>query len=150
MWCDVVGWGGISDDRCVSVCLRLQAYIRAILVGPLWSRTLLASTDTSSGKFWKYKIYIQISSWFFSDSGPVVKHPSPVHIDLVRCHCGLPRFLGSIEQEILVKIVSLSPEVYQGFELRSLQVIDSNSKSFEKIHYISPKMINSSVCVAKW
>ena len=80
----------------------------------------------------------------------MVKHPSPVHIDLVRCHFGLPRFLGSIEQETLVKIVSLSPEVYQGFELMLLQVIDSNSKSFEKIHYISPKMSNLAVCVAKW
>ena len=123
---------------------------QGLFVGPAWFRTLLTYTDTSSGKFWKYKIYIQISSQFLSDSGPVVKHPPPIYIDLDRCHCGLPRFLGNIEMETLVTIVSLSPEVYQGFELMSLQELSYKSNSIEKIHYISPTITMSSVCVAKW
>ena len=80
----------------------------------------------------------------------MVKHQPPVYNDLDRCQYGPPRFLGNIELETLVKIVSLSPQDYEGFKLMSLQILCSKYKSLEKFYYILPTIAQMTVCVAKW
>ena len=149
MWCDVVGWGGISDAQ-----VSPYGWVPSLGFVSGWRQVSNSPHlhwyffSPNASNIWN--INIQISSLFLSDSGLVVKSPPPDHSGLGRCPTGSPRSLWNIKMECLIKFVPLPPSDEEGFEPMSFQVVCIKSKSVENFYHISKKLTKSSVSVAKW